>query len=206
MTSYSTLKAQSLTRRRSAGHDTSMRDARHMRNKVNRLMERGFSSEAIATPAAIDRGTVCKIASGERRTCSYQIYEALKALTESDIYGYDFPDLTMVASYASVRRIQALYRIGWTRDILNPLIEAENPDFLGDNPLNATPLDFKKRTKISYGKHKAIRKVYDRLYLTQGPSERNRKTSAFKGWAAPLAWDDIENYTEIPKGVTDEVA
>ncbi len=100
-----------------------------------------------------------------------------------------------VPALGSQRRIQALQAIGWGRD----RIAAE----LGYT--NAGALTYLMRATTMY-KTTAdrIADVYDRLSMTVpvgiGP-KRARTWARRHGYAPPLAWDDIDNPAEQPRGV-----
>lgn len=46
-----------------------------------------------------------------------------------------------------------------------------------------------------------IAAAYDRLCGTRGTSQVTRRRAVWLGWAPPLAWEDIDDPAERPKGV-----
>ena len=90
------------------------------------------------------------------------------------------------------RRIEALWAIGWTSaDIAKAAGWA--------SPQAVTEL-MKRECYVFTTSAQTIGIVYDRLSGKPGPSTTNRRRARAKGWAPPLAWDDIDN-DQTPKGV-----
>lgn len=99
-----------------------------------------------------------------------------------------------VPSWRAVRRIQGLRALGWSVPII-----AER---CGMNERSMYNIG---RREMMYGYlFEAIDRVFREMSMTvpQGPLvHRNRIQAARKGWAPPLAWDDIDDPSETPKGV-----
>ena len=90
------------------------------------------------------------------------------------------------------RRIEALWAIGWTSaDIAMAAGWA--------SPQAVTEL-MKRECYVFTTSAQTIGTVYDRLSGKPGPSATNRRRARAKGWAPPLAWDDIDN-DRAPKGI-----
>lgn len=90
------------------------------------------------------------------------------------------------------RRIQALWAIGWTsRDIATAC---------GWSTPQAVTEVVGVRTHVFTTTAATIRQAYDDLSNTYGPSEKNRRMAATKGWATPNAWlcVDIDNPAAMP--------
>lgn len=85
----------------------------------------------------------------------------------------------------TVRRIRALQAIGWPLKI----IDAE----LGGNGKASNLGKMLKQPSIHVDTAARVAKVYDRLHMTPGPSERSRSLAITRGWSPPLGWDDIDN-------------
>ena len=82
------------------------------------------------------------------------------------------------------RRIRALMALGWTsRDIA---------DHCGWATTQAVTELLKARRFVYATTADRIDTAYRDLCMTVGPSEKNRRDAARKGWAPPLAWDDID--------------
>lgn len=80
------------------------------------------------------------------------------------------------------RRVRALARIGWTRAAI-AVAAGLTEHTVGDVAAGAV-LSVTRQTET------AVRRAYDALSMTPGPSVHNRSRAASKGWAPPLAWDD----------------
>lgn len=97
----------------------------------------------------------------------------------------------------TVRRLRALYAIGWTSTDLAPR--------LGVTPGRVGHIVAGRMEKVHPTTAERVARVYDELSMIvpQDPPtlparhirihDRQRRQSAAKGWAPPLAWDDIDN-------------
>lgn len=99
-------------------------------------------------------------------------------------------DEPRVSALGAVRRIQALMAMGWPRYFI--IREA-----LGDRGGSYLRSSY---DSISVDTHRRIVELYDRLSAKQGPSNITRLRARAKGFAPPLAWDDIDT-DEMPQGV-----
>lgn len=89
----------------------------------------------------------------------------------------------LVDSLGTSRRIHALMAIGWTA----AGIAAHGPWATGD-----ALLELAKRPRVHIDNRDAVARIYDQLCMTPGPSDHTRRRALAKGWAPPLAWDDID--------------
>ena len=104
-----------------------------------------------------------------------------------------------VPAFGLVRRVHALQAIGWTQPQIAEaagiaLKTLRNPLWRGNSVYRAT--------------HEAVADAYERLCMklppeTSGQQQRDaayaRTVARKKGWAPPLAWDDIDDPNERPK-------
>lgn len=82
------------------------------------------------------------------------------------------------------RRIQALWALGWTsRDIANAC---------GWGTPQAVTEVVGVRSAVFRGTAETVARAYEQLSMTPGPSAKNRRDAARKGWAPPLAWEGID--------------
>lgn len=97
----------------------------------------------------------------------------------------------MVDPTGTVRRIQALQAIGWNcRDIGTRCDK-------GDEWARLVARSKRVTTTTAF----AVAQVYDELCMTvpEGVyAERTRRQAREKGYAPPLAWDDIDDPSEVP--------
>lgn len=99
-----------------------------------------------------------------------------------------------IPALGTIRRLQALRRLGWTVVAIAaesgiPEKTLRNPTYRGTNVYRTTA--------------DAVAATYDRLSMRipEGPyATRERRYAERQGWPPPLAWDDIDNPTEQPRG------
>lgn len=110
--------------------------------------------------------------------------------------------LMMIDATGTTRRLRALYALGWTSTDIAPR--------LGWSPARVGHLASGRQDQVHRDTAAKIAAVYDDLSMTvpQDPDvlpartirvhDRQRRQSAAKGWAPPLAWDDIDDPDERP--------
>lgn len=93
------------------------------------------------------------------------------------------------------RRIRALQAVGYSF----PMI-AEAADM---SPKTIADLCYRSE-RVSTQTARVVAEVYERLCMKQPTGmfvKRSRLMAARKGWAPPLAWDDIDDPDEMPRGL-----
>lgn len=91
-----------------------------------------------------------------------------------------------VPARGSLRRIHALVAVGWSME--------HQAAHLGVKKQAVQNFAVKSPdTMIRVASAKRYSDLYDELHMIAGPSERARQVARRKGWAPPLAWDDIDN-------------
>ena len=136
---------------------------------------RGYKAHRVAGQVACDP---CK-----RAAATYQAtrnYERLRGLPPRRL-----------PSRGAIRRIRALYAIGWTSV---HIAEA------GGFPSNKCVARLQPHRSMSRQTIMRVRRAYKALSGMPGPSTMNRERALREGWAPPLAWDDIDR-DERPKGM-----
>lgn len=98
-----------------------------------------------------------------------------------------------IPAIGTVRRIQALVRMGWPMPVLSERLGAATPQTIQN-------LARKPRARIRVATAQKIAALYDELAMTPGPSRVSATRARNRGWPAPLAWDDIDNPNERPQG------
>lgn len=104
---------------------------------------------------------------------------------------------TLWTTVGVVRRLQALMRIGWSMRALAAEVGVYEST-LQEALRTADTRQFVRSTLAS-----AVVDAYNRLHLTSPEgrgASRARATAAARGYAPPLAWDDIDNDLEPPDG------
>ena len=92
------------------------------------------------------------------------------------------------------RRIRALVRIGWSQALI-----ADACGWATEQSIT----ELMRRDVVNTTTAKRVAKVYDALSMRIGPSGRSRRRAERKGWAPPLAWDDIDDPAATPYTGTD---
>ena len=99
-----------------------------------------------------------------------------------------------VPAVGTIRRIQALVCMGWSMPTLSQRLGAAQPQTIQN--LARKPHDARIRVATA----EKIRALYDELSMLHGPNRVGAARAASKGWAPPLAWDDIDDPDERPTG------
>lgn len=86
----------------------------------------------------------------------------------------------LVDATGTRRRLRALAAIGWPNAAIGALAGADH----------STVSAWSNNARVRAGTADTVRRVYDELSMTPGPSAKVRQIAARKGWAPPLAWDD----------------
>jgi hypothetical protein len=90
----------------------------------------------------------------------------------------------LIDATGTVRRIQALRRLGYPLSHIAPL--------LGVTKQRVNQIGTQARTRVHRDMAVRVAGVYDRLSMTLGPDDRARRHAEAQGWPPPLAWDDDE--------------
>jgi AraC-like DNA-binding protein len=165
-------------------------DAAPVRAHMLALREAGMSEAAVARRLNISETYFKNLMRGSNgRTPGQRVWrEVGEAVLEYWPTLPDFPDTAHIDPTGTLRRVQALETLGWSK----PRIAAE---------LGQTDNNFKMRLRsrtVSARMARRVAAVYDRLW-TQRPedhgvqpyvAERVRRHAAQNGFAGPLAWDD----------------
>ena len=161
------------------------------RNYVNYWLGRDWSATHLAHLAACDRDTVWCIARGDFQKISRDLDAALQGVIPHASNAPD-PERSLVPRVGAVRRIRALYWLGHTSND----IDAELTAITDISRWMCQP-----GTVCVANSWLDIDRVYNQLSLTRGRSKRTAGRAARAGYASPLAWDDIDDPDETPKGV-----
>lgn len=109
-------------------------------------------------------------------------------------------DRLYVDSTGSIRRIRALMALGWRySDIDGAAGYTTGRPTWAHNIVTQAMVHVDTAAKVDH--------VYRELGMTLGPSQRLRVIAAKRGWAPPLAWDNIDDPNESPNlgGIDDEI-
>ena len=95
-----------------------------------------------------------------------------------------------VPMHGAIRRRQALAHMGWTEEEL------------GKRMGSPTPRVGRVRegiTRVDLASHQWWVAAFEKFAFTRGPSNRAHSMAVTRGWAPPLAWEDIDDPDEVPQ-------
>jgi len=107
-------------------------------------------------------------------------------------------DGVTVAAIGYRRRVQALWRLGWPSHLI-----AEEAG-VGVGTIHR--LMREKTATVRTRTAKRLDAAYERLSMTPGPSAVSVGRATREGHPPPLAWNDIDDPTERPRGVRRDAA
>lgn len=102
-------------------------------------------------------------------------------------------DSLLIDPAPTVRRVRALQAMGWT-------LRRIDVEMGGSGASNAI-WNMLHHPTIHLDTAQRVDAVYRRLHMRVGPSRRTRQLAMKRGWAPPLAYDDIDNLAEQPQGM-----
>lgn len=98
-----------------------------------------------------------------------------------------------VDAIGTVRRLEALAFLGWPQhEVVKSALGFSQWPHIWRKP----------GAKISHDSARKIAGLYDELSAMPGPSKVTATNARKRGYAPPLAWDNIDNPRELPKGLT----
>lgn len=161
------------------------------RDHITTLLVAGASRRAVAAAAGISPSVISRILADQahlRRVTADAILKVTVEQLRARTGGRDFvPDL------GARRRIQALMAIGHSAAAI--ATATGDPDVsirIVYNVLN------KPGRWISQANHDRFDAAFRALAMTPGASTRSRTTAQAKGWAPPLAWEDLDDPAATP--------
>lgn len=165
-------------------------DATPARERVQALMDRGFTASAIGRAAYVSHDTVTRVAHGTE-----QIWQAtaraLQGVSEARVIAAT-PGNGYVPRLGATRRVRALQRIGWN------MPQIAHAADVTPRTIRAIVDPAQGTTLVSRATHDAIDQAYRALCMTPGPDQRTARMGERRGWVPPLAWDDVDDPVEQP--------
>lgn len=98
----------------------------------------------------------------------------------------------LVPAIGTERRLQALAWMGWSTK--------EIADRIGENPYYLIQVRNGYRGEVRLVLHRKVAKFYDKHQMVHFTGPRAKHVSAvakLRGWAPPLAWDNIDDEREV---------
>jgi len=165
--------------------------ARNARRKIKRLRSWGFSTESIASAVVMTQPTLDSI----RRGDTVKMYDP----TYSEIMDLDYLEIfetvgngMFVPLYPSLRRIQALNRMGWTHRALGSYNEAYGGSKWSIERLSRS----EHSSSVFAGTHRRVERIFDTLCMTPGTNDRARVKAKNLGYVPPMWWNNPNNLRE----------
>lgn len=175
-------------------YETGRVPAEPVREHIHFLMNNGVSYKQLAKVSGLSTSTVSAIIYG-RHERGHAPYRRVSARTAAAILAVrpimdNMADGALLDPAGTMRRLQALVRIGWSQSKLC--------ERLGVLPSNGTAL-FAGRGYVTVKRAKAVRALYEELWdQPRRPNEwreriatnRSINRATALGWLPPMAWDD----------------
>lgn len=161
-------------------------DSARAREHVAALRARGATQDMLAKQGLFP-SVVRRIEKGEQRIQKMTETRALAISLDPNVW---VPSLAIVDATGTVRRLQALARIGYTQNYIGERL-CVTQKFVSD---------LLHRQRVSGKNAAAIAALFTELETTPGPSELCAFYAARKGWAPAFAWDEdtIDNPSAQP--------
>lgn len=192
-------------RRRNAYGRTDLVDAGPVRDHVAALRAAGVGLKQVAKTSGVAHGALSKLVYGGERTRkdgtkappSARVRKKTAAAVLAVTAGQARAGGARVDSTGTRRRLQALACLGWT------VAQVAARTTVGRQALDGAMHGRPVTTATAH----AVAVVYDRLWNQppprstrgeKGAAERAKAYAAARGWVPPLAWDDIDDITEVP--------
>jgi transcriptional regulator len=161
------------------------------RAHVAALREFGLSLESIALMAGEHPSALSTLMLANHHGYQHQIRPAREAAILAVRFDLDHvPDGRWVSAAGTRRRIQALGAMGWSQHWI--------ADQLGVTVQAVGSYRTPKRARVFISTARTIRDLYEGRSMTTGPCVRAARWAKSRGWAPPLAWDNIDDPTEQP--------
>ncbi|MER6942528.1 hypothetical protein ABT294_00770 [Nonomuraea sp. NPDC000554] len=177
-------------------------DAQPVRDHVARLRAAGLSIESIGELAGVAYGNIQLLLSSDRTRVRANF--AAKLLAVRVDLG-ELPPWARVDATGTRRRLQALIVLGWSATCLAERMGLERQSIR----------KVMSRPRVRVSTASAVREIYAELSIRTPPNTtryeramvtRTRRYAASQGWVSAMAWDDIDDPKEKPKGARRDLA
>ena len=164
-------------------------DANIVRNHINTLHSYGLGFSSIAQVAGCNDRTIRFIAEGRNATCYLYVAQGILAVTP-----IPDPRQDWVLRIGATRRIRALRRFGYALPDLDAHLGSGMARSIADG----------KGPTISYASWEKVKRLYECLSATPGPSGRATAHAVKQGWLSPWDWEaaNIDDPLSYPPKVS----
>ena len=176
---------------RALGISHSLTDRQEALRGVQSLYEEGFGIPALADTLGIHERYLGDVLRGRMTQVRGTTAHRLQSITRSMVLE-KANDSFYVPAIGSRRRVEALMCLGWSQAQIDETAEALHGVRLHVNALY-------RSKSVRANRHRRMAEVYEQLALRPGPSAQVKNRSLARGYAPPLAWDDIDDPNEEPK-------
>lgn len=173
---------------------TGYTDAAACRDHIVRLRAAGMARDAIAERAGVGSRVINRINYGKQQRVTLTTEKAILAVRLVVTVG-----AVRVSPVGARRRLEALQTQGWSLRQIADTFGLQR---------NTVQRVMRVRSVVETSTVEQIKQVYDLIWDKQPPygnsvergwRDRTKREAAAKGWAPPLAWDDIDDPDEQPK-------
>lgn len=177
-------------------------EAEPVREHILTLRAAGVAWKAIADRAGVGVQNLIRACKPGRVRVRAEFARKVLAV---QIHPDELPGWRKVDSTGTRRRLQALIYEGWSAV---HIAEHAGLD-------RSTVFWVLRRTKVQASTARAVRQVFEQLAHQSPPASnrwersavtRNRRNAIERGWVPALAWDDIDDPAEKPRGVRREAS
>lgn len=166
-------------------------DAGPVREHVQQLLKAGLSRRRITELAGLNRKSIQYLLIG-RQDRGHGPYKQITAENARKFLAVSMPpclasiapDAAVVDATGTIRRVRALVAFGYTAEGLTVELAGQV------SACTVHDLVRGHRTQCVARVARAIKRLFDRLQLIPGSSQRSRNHAAKRHWALPFQWDE----------------
>jgi hypothetical protein len=176
---------------RAEGKPTSYIDGNKVRAHIQQLLEWDCSLAAIANAAGVATSPLSSLMTGGHANVQRRTGDAVLALSLHDVIDRA-KDQHYLPRWAAQRRVHALMAIGHTHESITAHLRP------GLRSTNITGPAIARAPYLRAHTWRDVDRVFEELSSRPGVSDLSRLRAFANGWAAPLAYDDIDDPNEHP--------
>ena len=164
------------------------------RKHARTLIAKGATQAAIARASGVSQSQIARLLTNQYTHTQRRIRDAILQ-TRIENITHPNGDTGLTPAHGTIRRIQALMALGHPAPRIAQA--TGDPTATKITIYNALHAD----QWVTLTTRNLIIRAYEALSMTPGTSTWSRNHATKRGWAPPLAWDDIDDPTERPRGL-----